>query len=58
MKDASKPVLRIAADGSMRRYPSVMAAGRDGFNFKHISAVCRGKRQRHGGYHWRFEDQI
>lgn len=52
---ASKPVLRISPAGEVKRYPSLMAAGRDGFSFKHISAVCRGQRQRHGGFQWRFE---
>lgn len=50
----SKPVIRIASSGEEKAYPSVMAAGRDGFNFKHVSAVCLGKRQRHGGFSWRF----
>jgi len=54
---ASKAVLRINHDGTTTRFPSVLAAGRAGYNFKHVSAVCLGKRRRHGGFEWRFEEK-
>lgn len=54
----SKAVLRSGGAGPEKRYESVSLVERDGFNFKHVSAVCRGKRRSHGGYLWRFEQDI
>jgi hypothetical protein len=55
---ASKPVIRVAADGATQRFAGVMEAARQtGCCFKKISAVCRGERTRHAGYQWRFDSR-
>jgi hypothetical protein len=53
---ASKPVVRISAAGETKRYPSAAATVDDGFSFRHVSSVCLGKRPRHRGFQWRFEE--
>lgn len=51
----SKPVIRFGGCLPEKRYEAVSSVSVDGFSFKHVSAVCRGQRQRHGGFFWRFE---
>ena len=35
-------------------FPSVMEAGRQGFNFGNVAACCRGERKTHKGYTWKY----
>ena len=35
-------------------FPSTKEAGRNGFNNRHISECCIGKRKTHRGYEWRY----
>lgn len=41
---------------AMKRYESMAAAESDGFDTNHISSCCRGERNSHGGYAWKFAD--
>jgi RNA polymerase sigma factor (sigma-70 family) len=53
----SKPVCRMNMAGEVLEiYPSVMEAGRSGFNAKNIHKVVSGKRHTAGGYCWRYID--
>lgn len=54
----SKSVIRFGKGEPEKRYASISQVEIDGFNFKHVSAVCRNQRKRHGGYFWRFEKGI
>lgn len=36
-------------------FPSMMEAGRKGFDQAHVSLCCRGKRRTHKGYKWRYK---
>jgi hypothetical protein len=47
-----RPVLAISPDGSDTYYPSIEAAGRDGFNAKLISHVLNGHKKTHAGKRW------
>lgn len=54
----SKPVLQFTLDGEfVREWPSVMECGRNGFQFTHVSACCRGKLKSHKGYIWKFKGE-
>jgi RNA polymerase sigma factor (sigma-70 family) len=54
----SKPVCRMNMAGEILEvYPSVMEAGRSGFNAKNIHKVVSGKRHTAGGYCWKYTDQ-
>lgn len=51
-----KPIEQLSEDGTLIK---VWSSGRKAFEetgiaYKNISAVCRGLRQRAGGYRWRF----
>lgn len=35
-------------------FPSVMEAGRQGFNFGNVAACCRGERKTHKGLTWKY----
>lgn len=48
----SKPIVRIAPDGSVHKYLSQSDAKRDGFSQPKISECCKGLRKTHGGYRW------
>lgn len=51
----SKPVEAYNDDGKIiYTFPSLMEAHRHGFDFRLVSAVCRGKHITHKGLHWRF----
>lgn len=51
----SKPVEAYNDDGKIiYTFPSLMEAHRHGFDFRLVSAVCRGKRYYHKGLHWRY----
>lgn len=47
-----RPVLALSQDGSEQYYPSIEAAGRDGFNAKLISHVLNGHKKTHAGKRW------
>tara|TARA_R100000322_G_scaffold167810_1_gene136330 strand:- start:169 stop:738 length:570 start_codon:yes stop_codon:yes gene_type:complete len=52
-----RAVRAIALDGSHeRRYESMMAAQRDGFNNSNVGEVARGNRMSHKGYRWEYAD--
>lgn len=49
----SKPVLQLSLTGDfIREWPSTMECGRNGYNFRHIAACCRGERKTHKGFKW------
>lgn len=52
----TKPVVRVAPDGSEVLYPSATAARADGFSNVAIGHVLHGRATQHGGYFWRFAD--
>lgn len=52
----AKPIERISPDGTIKEYSCAKEAALEGFNYKDISAVCRGKRTHHKGYLWRFKE--
>ena len=37
-------------------FPSTMEAGRQGFDHGAVAACCRGERNSHGGFIWRYKD--
>lgn len=55
----SKAVVMQDAQGQdLREFDSMVAAeAATGVSFKQISAVCRGKRKKAGGYIWRFKTE-
>lgn len=53
----SKPVVGICLKtGEKIEFPSIAEAGRSGFNQGNVSACCRGERNIHKGYEWKFKD--
>ena len=49
----SKKVLQFTLDGVLiREWPSTMECGRNGYNFSHIAACCRGERKSAYGFKW------
>lgn len=55
-KGAANPRSRaVKCEETAKVYPTMHLAAEDtGANEKAISAVCRGKRHRAGGYHWSY----
>lgn len=54
----SKPVLQYDLEGNfIREWASTMECGRNGFNQRHITECCRGKRKTHKKYIWRYKDE-
>lgn len=53
----SKPVIQILPDGTAKEWESAADAGRNGFNFSHICACCRGERNKHKGSKWVYKDE-
>ena len=52
-KKLSKKVLQFTLDGEfIREWPSTMECGRNGYDFSHIAACCRGKRKSAYGFKW------
>lgn len=52
---ASIPVVQITLERELVNvYGSASEAGRNGFNQKHVTSCCRGKRKTHGGYKWMY----
>lgn len=51
----SKKISQYTKDGEfVKEWPSMAEAGRNGFNFRNISACCSGKRKTAGGYVWKY----
>lgn len=50
----SKTVEQIKDGAVVRRWENAAAAEREGFDHRHISGCCNGKRRTHKGYEWRF----
>ncbi|HFJ9467870.1 hypothetical protein [Bacillus cereus group sp. BfR-BA-01495] len=54
-KDSGKPKKQVLCVELGEIYNSLSEADKDlGISFKNISACCRGKRAKAGGYTWRF----
>lgn len=52
----SKPILQINSLGIIiREWPSIMEAKRNGYNAGLISMCCKGKRNIHAGYTWKYK---
>ena len=53
----SKPVLQFSKTGEfIREWPSTMECGRNGFNKGHVAECCRGERNFHKGYIWKYKE--
>lgn len=50
----STPVVRIDVNGSVKTFPSVMEAYRNGYNHSSILKCCKKKMHTHKGYKWMF----
>ena len=50
----SKKVGAFKNNELVMTFPSVMEAGRNGFESSNVSACCRGNRKTHKGYSWRY----
>lgn len=55
----SKPVLQFTKDGEfVREWSSMTETVLGGFNFKNVSACCRGVKKSHRGYLWKYKEVI
>lgn len=52
----SKRVQQVDKDTGeiVAEYPSVKSTSKNGFEYKHVSACCQGRRKTHKGFVWRF----
>ena len=49
----SKQVAQYTLDGKfIRLWPSTMECSRNGYDFRNVSACCRGERLKAYGYRW------
>ena len=54
-EDQSKKVYQYDLDGNLvGEFLSISEASRNGFNLRHISSCCNGKRKTHKGFLWSF----
>ena len=54
----SKTVLQYDLEGNfIREWESTAECGRNGFNRRHITECCRGKRKTHKKYIWRYKNE-
>lgn len=52
----SKPVIQYTKTGEfVKEWPSIMEADRNGFHHSVITKCCRGERQSHKGFIWRYK---
>ena len=52
----SKKVLQLSLSGELiREWPSIHECGRNGFDFRNVSACCLGKRKTAYGFRWEYE---
>ena len=57
-KKLSKKVLQFTLDDEfIREWPSVAEVGRNGYNFSHIAACCRGEYKSAYGYKWCYAEE-
>lgn len=55
----SKPLTQNTLDGHfVREWMSAAEAGKNGFNHRHISECCLGKRKTHKGYKWMYAEDF
>lgn len=57
-----KPVRRVHqidldSGEILKTYDRIKDVTEDGFNYKHISDVCAGRLNKHGGYKWQYADE-
>ena len=53
----SKPVLQYTLDGEfVREWASTMECGRNGFQQSSVAACCRGERNKHKNYIWKYKE--
>ena len=58
-KAQSKPVLQFTLDGEfVREWPSIHECGRNGFDFRNVSACCRGRIKSAYGYIWKYKETL
>lgn len=50
----AKPILRIAQDGSTKRYECIQDAVKDGFCHRSINYCINGEYSHHKGYKWKY----
>lgn len=56
-KDQSKKVYQYTLDGKLVKiWESTAECGRNGFNEGNVSSCCRGERQTHKGFNWRYKN--
>ena len=58
LNNSERPVIRVNENGEQKRYRSARAAEVDGFSNQLIAMCCKGKRKHHGGYKWRYADEL
>ena len=52
----SKKVLQLSLSGELiREWPSIHECGRNGFDFRNVSACCRGERKTAYGFRWMYK---
>lgn len=51
-----RAVVRVDSDGCEKNYISISEVERDGFSQRQVGKCCRGERETHRNYHWRFAD--
>ena len=52
----SKKVLQLSLSGELiREWPSIHECGRNGYDFRNVSACCLGKRKTAYGFRWEYE---
>ena len=57
-KKLSKKVLQFTLDDEfIREWPSVAEVGRNGYNFSHIAACCRGEYKQAYGFKWCYAEE-
>ena len=53
----SKPVLQYTLDGQfVKEWSSTMECGRNGFQQSSVAACCRGERNKHKNYIWKYKE--
>ena len=53
----SKPVLQYTLDGQfVREWASTMECGRNGYQQSSVAACCRGERNKHKNYIWKYKE--
>jgi hypothetical protein len=60
LHNVSKPIIQLDMEGNkIKEWDNARQASREeGFSFKHISNVCRGRQETHRGFKWMFKHKI